>query len=75
VPRLNDPEIEPVYQAAEAFREAALRTDGSLFTPDRPIWSLPVLDDLHAKFVGRPEERWPPGERCAPYATLSLQSP
>jgi hypothetical protein len=37
----------PTYAAARLFVSSALRTDGSLFTPDRPIWSLSIVDDLY----------------------------
>ncbi len=43
------------YEAAGRFVDAALRRDDSLFTPGRAIWSPPILDDLHARFVQRPD--------------------
>lgn len=47
---------EKLYQAAERFVDVALRRDDSLFTPGEPVWSLETLQDLHEKFVGRPDE-------------------
>lgn len=49
-------ERDELYQIAERFVDAALRRDDSLFTPGTPIWSLETLQDLHDKFVGRPDE-------------------
>ena len=37
--RLTDDGVEKVYNAARAWVDSALRTDGSLFTPGTPIWS------------------------------------
>ena len=37
--RLTDDGVERVYNAARAWVDSALRTDGSLFTPGTPIWS------------------------------------
>src|SRR5947209_18984523 len=51
-----DPEKQPVYVAANAFVEAGLRRDGSLFVPDRAVWSLEVLNDLHTRFNLAPDE-------------------
>lgn len=44
------------YAAAERFVEAALRHDDSLFTPGVALWTAANLDDLHARFVERPDE-------------------
>jgi 5-methylcytosine-specific restriction enzyme B len=49
------PEFKHTYAAAERFVNAALRSDDSLFTLGRPIWSLSNLDDLHQRFVGQPD--------------------
>lgn len=54
MPRL--PGIEALYTAANAFKQAALVSDDSLFTPGRPIWSEPVLSDLYERFVNNPIE-------------------
>ncbi len=44
------------YAAAARFVDAALRQDDSLFTPGVAIWSEANLDDLHARFVAKPDE-------------------
>ena len=47
---------ETVYAAAEAWVERGLRTDDSLFTPGRPIWTIELLEELHRRFLDRPDE-------------------
>ena len=47
---------ETVYAAAEAWVERGLRNDDSLFTPGQPIWTLELLDELHWRFLDRPDE-------------------
>lgn len=47
---------ETVYEAASRFKNAALETDDSLFTPGTSIWSLSNIEDLYARFVGNPDE-------------------
>jgi 5-methylcytosine-specific restriction protein B len=54
--RRKKPGAQLIYSAAEAFVERALREHDSLFTPGIQIWSKPVVDDLHARFVQRPNE-------------------
>ena len=49
------PGRESVYAAAEAWVERALRSDDSLFTPGRPIWTSEWLDELHRQFLDRPD--------------------
>lgn len=49
--RLSRPQMVPVYSAAKRFVDAVLRKDDSLFTPGRPIWSRPVIDDSYTRFV------------------------
>lgn len=44
--RSLDSEHEAIYAAAERFVDAALRQDGSLFTPGRPIWSVENIAEL-----------------------------
>ena len=39
-----------VYKAASKWVDSALRTDGSLFTPGKPIWSSRWLGELHQRF-------------------------
>jgi len=49
-------ERDALYEIAGRFVDAALRRDDSLFTPGTPVWSLETLQDLHDKFIGRPDE-------------------
>ena len=49
--------VENVYAAAEKWADCALRTDDSLFTPGKPIWSSQWLGELRERFLDRPE-RW-----------------
>lgn len=48
-------ERDELYRIGERFVDAALRRDDSLFTPKTPVWSLETLQDLHDKFIGRPD--------------------
>lgn len=52
----SDPLKQITYVAARRFVEVALRHDGSLFEPDRKVWSAPVLDDLYQRFNLSPDE-------------------
>ena len=45
-----------VYQAAEEWVERALRSDDSLFTPGKPIWTRQWLGELHERFLDRPDD-------------------
>ena len=45
-----------VYQAAQAWVDAALRSDSSLFTPGEPIWSIRWLRELRERFLDQPDE-------------------
>lgn len=56
MPRFPDTELQPSYRALERWVQCALRSDDSLFTPGRQIWSSANLDDLHRRFVGNPDE-------------------
>ena len=47
---------ETVYAAAESWVERGLRSDDSLFTPSRRIWTSEWLDELHRRFLDRPDE-------------------
>ena len=42
---------DATYAAAERFVAECLRSDGSLFTPGRPIWTAEGLDEFHERFV------------------------
>ena len=44
-----------VYQAAQAWVDAALLSDSSLFTPGKPIWSIGSLEELRESFLDQPD--------------------
>ena len=44
-----------VYVAAQKWVDAALRNDGSLFTPDKAIWTKELLAELHKCYVDNPD--------------------
>ena len=44
------------YAAAKAWVDCALRTDGSLFTPGKAIWTRELLGELHSRFLNQPDE-------------------
>lgn len=46
----------PVYKVVERWIDAALRQDGSLFSPGEAIWSASVLEDVHRRFIDQPDE-------------------
>lgn len=46
---------KPGQKHQRVYDAAALRTDDSLFSPGKPIWSVPHIQDLHDRFVGRPD--------------------
>ena len=48
-------EAAGIYAAAEQWANAALRSDGSLFTPGRTIWSPSVIDDFIERLVDEPD--------------------
>src|SRR3989442_916436 len=45
-----------IYSAAGQWVDRCLRRDDSLFTPGHAIWSASAVQDLHARFVERPDE-------------------
>ena len=47
--------VENVYRAAQTWVERALRTDDSLFTPGKPIWSTRWLTELRRRFLDQPD--------------------
>ncbi len=49
--RIQDEQSQILYQAAEKWVDAALRSDGSLFTPGSPVWTLEAVGDFHHRFV------------------------
>ena len=46
---------EQVYAAAQKWVNGALRSDDSLFTPGKPIWTRELLGVLHDQVLNRPE--------------------
>ena len=46
---------EQVYAAAQKWVSCALRSDDSLFTPGKPIWTRELLRELHNQVLNRPE--------------------
>ncbi len=48
--------VEKVYAAAEAWVSRALRSDDSLFTPGKPIWTSELLWELRRRFLDQPDE-------------------
>lgn len=46
---------EQVYAAAQKWVNGALRSDNSLFTPGKPIWTRKLLGVLHEQVLNRPE--------------------
>lgn len=46
---------EQVYAAAQKWVNGALRSDDSLFTPGKPIWTQKLLGVLHDQVLNRPE--------------------
>ena len=48
--------VEKVYAAAEAWVSRALRSDDSLFTPGKPIWTRELLGELRQRFLDQPDE-------------------
>ena len=54
--RKTGADFENVYAAAGMWVDRALRTDDSLFTPGRPIWSKTWLEELRRRFLERPDQ-------------------
>ena len=51
-PRLVSDTAQRVYAACNVFVENALQRDGSMFTPDRAVWTADNLADLHDRVIG-----------------------
>ena len=47
---------DKTYAAASRWVDCALRTDGSLFTPGKAIWTRGLLAELHIRFLDQPDE-------------------
>jgi MoxR-like ATPase len=76
---MREPWVPEIYVAAERWVDCALKSDDSLFTPGRQIWSKAVLDDLYARFVDAPdtgtrsfEEKFKDQLSDAPPSTIQL---
>src|SRR4051794_24181954 len=54
--KLQDDAHATTYEAAARWVVSALRNDDSLFTPGIAIWTADNLDDLHARFVAKPDD-------------------
>ena len=52
---IREPGTKPVYAAAEAWVERALRSDDSLFTPGSRIWTTEHLDEVRQQFLDSPD--------------------
>lgn len=50
----RDPNAEPVYAVAEAFKERCLRNGMSLLWPDVAAWTVENIDALHSALVDTP---------------------
>ena len=44
------------YVAAKEWVDWALRTEGSLFTPGKAIWTPELLAELHSRFLDQPDK-------------------
>ncbi len=44
-----------VYETAARFVSDALQSDGSLFTPGKPVWSLENIADLQERYIENPD--------------------
>ena len=48
--------VENVYAAAEKWVDCALRSDDSLFTPGKPIWTSQRLGKLRERFLDKHDD-------------------
>ena len=53
--------VDNVYAAAEKWVDCALRSDDSLFTPGKPIWTRQRLGELRERFLDHHDEWKGPG--------------
>lgn len=56
MPRRQGDRYKPLYSAAATWVEVALKSDGSLFTPEAEIWSQRWIEELHRRFVEGADE-------------------
>ena len=59
---------DKIYDAAQAWVDSTLRSDDSLFTPGKRIWTPEGLATLHTQFLDRPD-----GEKVDFYTKLERQ--
>ena len=71
--RITGDGVERVYAAASAWVDVALRTDDSLFTPGKAIWSSRWLGELHERVLNHPDES--DDESLAKYRRQLANSP
>jgi MoxR-like ATPase len=50
------PDLDATYKIIRQFVDVAFRTQGSLLTPDKQIWTPEICDDLYKRFVENPDE-------------------
>jgi hypothetical protein len=48
------PRADATYEIFPKVVDATLGRDASLFTPDRAIWTLPLLEELDRRYTGQP---------------------
>ena len=53
--RRSEATAPKTYVAAEEWVNCALRSDDSLFTPGKPIWTRELLGELHSRFLDQPD--------------------
>ena len=54
--RRTEEKDDKTYAAASRWVDCALRTNGSLFTPGKVIWTRGLLAELHIRFLDQPDE-------------------
>ena len=57
--RLSESRFDTVYATAQKWVDSALRTDGSVFTPDKAIWRMETLQELRLHFLEQPDAEGP----------------
>ena len=67
-------EFMPVYEAADLWIDRALRSDDSLFTPGKPIWSERWLGEARTRFLDK-IEAWNGGNFFGKLETVLDGSP
>ncbi len=52
--RKTGDEHEKMYAAADAWKQRALQSSDSLFTPDKSLWTPQLLQELHERLLATP---------------------